>query len=103
VVALGLDLLLLPGHPDHRDPLPGERACFREGTIVFPAVRDLHWAGQGNPPAVDVSGTRDYGSVDSLTGDGGTYRLLGDWREITVESAAPVVSIDAPVGPASAP
>lgn len=66
VLILKLDVLLLPGHPAHQAPAPGERACFRQGTVVFSSVRDLHWTGQdGIKPAVDASGGVDYGSVDS--------------------------------------
>ncbi|MGW7202903.1 hypothetical protein [Streptomyces sp. NPDC054837] len=57
VLLLRLDLLL-PGHPQYRAPLPGERACFRQATVTFSSVRDLHWTGQGViKPAVDASGT----------------------------------------------
>ncbi|MFD3838264.1 hypothetical protein ACFWWC_18670 [Streptomyces sp. NPDC058642] len=58
-------------------------------------MRDLHWTGQGViKPAVDASGTADFGSVDSLTRDDTNYQLLGDWGEINLQSDAPSLSID---------
>ncbi|MEU5320374.1 hypothetical protein AB0G67_27040 [Streptomyces sp. NPDC021056] len=95
VLLLKLDLPLLPGHPHHRAPLPGERACFRQATVTFSSVRDLHWTGQGViKPAVDASGTVDFGSVDSLTRHDTHYQLLGDWGEIKLESDTPSLCID---------
>jgi hypothetical protein len=96
ILTIKLDLLLLPGHPQHRTPQPGERACFRSATIVFPSVRGLRWTGQDVVrPAIDASGTLDFGSVDSMTRIGSGYQVLGDWGEINLESAVPSLSIDA--------
>ncbi|MEW2518943.1 hypothetical protein [Actinacidiphila alni] len=94
VLTLRLDLLLLPGHPEHRPPRPGERACFRTATLVFRDVRDLHWTGQGRPPSRDPDGTPDHGCVDALTRtDADAYRLEGDWGAITAASAPPALLI----------
>ncbi|NEC92611.1 hypothetical protein [Streptomyces sp. SID12501] len=95
VLTLRLDLLLLPGHPEYLPPLPGERACFRQARVVFSSVRDLHWAGQSViKPAIDASGSADFGSVDSLSSLHGGYKILGDWGEIILRSDAPSLSID---------
>ncbi|MFE9056907.1 hypothetical protein [Streptomyces mutabilis] len=98
LLTLKLDLLLLPRHSGYRAPLPGERACFRPATVVFPSVRALHWTGQGVvKAAIDASGSADYGSVDALiTLDEDKYKILGDWGEIIVQSETPSVSIDPP-------
>ncbi|KOV73382.1 MULTISPECIES: hypothetical protein [unclassified Streptomyces] len=97
VLILKLDVLLLPGHPEHRLPAPGERACFRQATVVFSSVRDLHWTGQSViRPAIDASGSADYGSVDSLTRVDNSYRILGDWGEISLQADAPSLSIHPP-------
>jgi hypothetical protein len=94
VLILKIDVLLLPGHPEHRAPVPGERACFRQATVVFSSVRDLHWTGQSViRPAIDASGSADYGSVDSLTRVDNSYKILGDWGEINLQSDAPSLSI----------
>lgn len=95
VLTLKLDLLLLPGHPRYRAPLPGERACFRPGTVVFSFVRDLRWTGQSViKAAIDASGSADFGSVDSLFMIEDSYKILGDWGEISVQSDAPSLSVD---------
>ncbi|GAA3502750.1 hypothetical protein GCM10019016_098590 [Streptomyces prasinosporus] len=95
VLTLGLDPLLLPGHPEHRTPSPGERACFRQAAVVFPSVRDLHWTGQDViGPTTDASGARDFGTVDSPTGTGDSCRLLGDRGEIDLQSDPPSLSVD---------
>ena len=94
VLIFKLDVLLLPDHPEHRAPAPGERACFRQATVVFSSVRDLHWTGQSViKPAIDASGSADYGSVDSLTRVDNNYKILGDWGEINLQSDAPSLSI----------
>ncbi|MFE1292762.1 hypothetical protein [Streptomyces sp. NPDC058751] len=100
ILTLQLDLLLLPSHPEWRHPLPGERACFRPATIVFPRVRDVRWTGQGVvKPAIGASGTLDFGSVDSLTRDADNYMLLGDWGKILLKSDMPFLSIDGSPSP----
>ncbi|GAA0612441.1 hypothetical protein [Streptomyces crystallinus] len=94
VLTLELDLLLLPGHPLYGTPLPGERACFRPATVVFSSVRDLHWTGQSViKPAIDASGSADFGSVDSLARLDAGYKIVGDWGEINLQSDAPSLSI----------
>jgi len=50
-VHLMLDLVLTADHPQHTDPLPGERYCYRRGELRFSAVTGLVWTGQGRPPA----------------------------------------------------
>ncbi|WP_371660132.1 hypothetical protein [Streptomyces sp. NBC_00280] len=95
VLTLKIDLLLLPGHPEYRDPLLGERACFRQATVVFSSVRDLHWAGQSViKSAIDASGSVDFGSVDSLTRLDDSFKIEGDWGEINLRSDTPSLSID---------
>ncbi|MGW0572172.1 hypothetical protein [Streptomyces tauricus] len=94
VLTLELDLLLLPGHLRYGTPLPGERACFRPATVVFSSVRDLHWTGQSViKPAIDASGSADFGSVDSLARLDASYKIVGDWGEINLQSDAPSLSI----------
>ncbi|WP_159072311.1 hypothetical protein [Streptomyces sp. CMB-StM0423] len=92
-LTIKLDLLLLPDHPEHRAPLPGERACFRPATITFSPMQAVHWVGQGAPPATDASGTPDFGSVDSMTRIDDGYQILGDWGEINLQSTMPTLAI----------
>lgn len=99
VLTLRLDLLLLHGHPEYRPPPPGEWACFRSATLTFPSVRGLRWNDQGRTPATDATGERDWGCLDSLEERGNVHRLVGDWGDITVESAPPHLSIDPTAAP----
>lgn len=64
--------------------------------MVFSSVRALHWTGQSVVnAAIDASGSVDYGSIDGLiTLDEDSYKILGDWGEIIVQSEAPSMSID---------
>ncbi|MEV6173289.1 hypothetical protein AB0L99_34415 [Streptomyces sp. NPDC051954] len=92
-VTFDLDLVLTPGHPAYRSPNPGEQNCYVRATVEFPEVRHLVWAGQGAPPATDASGDKDYGAIDSLLWNGDAFHLEGDWGEIQVASALPVIRL----------
>ncbi|GGU67096.1 hypothetical protein [Lentzea flava] len=86
LVVISIEVVLLPEHPDHHAPLPGERYCYRRGELRFEGVSALHWTGQGLPPARDASGELDYGGVDSFELDGGSYCLRGNFGEISVQA-----------------
>lgn len=83
-LAISLDVVLLPGHPEYQAPLAGERYCYRRGEIKFEGVSVLHWDGQGLPPARDASGEFDYGGIDSFGVDHGVYHIVGNFGEISV-------------------
>src|SRR5215216_6693912 len=82
ILVIDLDAVLLPEHPDYEAPLPGESYCYRRGELRFEGVADLHWSGQGLPPARDASGDFDYGGIDSLTFGDGAYRVSGNFGDI---------------------
>ncbi|MFD0782361.1 hypothetical protein ACFQZ8_00240 [Micromonospora azadirachtae] len=86
ILAVTLDVVLLPQHPDHQPPQPGEAYCYRRGELIFAGVTNLRWTRQGLPPAKDTSGDLDYGGVDLLTLDQGAYRMSGDFGEIVVHA-----------------
>jgi hypothetical protein len=91
ILTLHADLVLREEHPLYRAPEPGEQYCYQAGRIVFPAVERLSWEGQGRPPAVDESGERDYGGIDSFEVDPPRYRLSGDFGRLVVDSQPPEV------------
>ncbi|WP_053847020.1 hypothetical protein [Streptomyces sp. NRRL B-24085] len=67
---------------------------MRPATLVFSSVRDLHWTGQSvNKPAIDASGSADFGSVDFLARLDASHKIVGDWCEINQQSDAPSLSI----------
>ncbi|MEV8565608.1 hypothetical protein AB0436_08525 [Streptomyces sp. NPDC051322] len=92
-LALELDLVLTPGHPAYTTPVPGEQHCYVKATIEFLNVRRLEWTEQGTPPAVDASGSVDYGGVDALHWNGAAFHLEGDWGKADVESSLPVIQL----------
>ncbi|MHA7132602.1 hypothetical protein [Oerskovia turbata] len=87
------DIVLTETHPAYRPPRVGEPFCHRRGVIRFGEVRALSWVRQGAPPAVDTSGTPDFGSFDQFDVSDGTYTLGGDFGQIVVESGIPTVDI----------
>ncbi|MGW3283335.1 hypothetical protein ACWDR3_01670 [Streptomyces sp. NPDC001002] len=93
VLTFEVEVVLTPGHPAHHPPAPTERACYARATIQFPQVRELTWSGQGSPPAVDASGSKDYGGFDALLWNGSTFHVEGDWGVMDVSSAAPVIRL----------
>ncbi|WP_019137607.1 hypothetical protein [Cellulomonas massiliensis] len=93
-LVLRLDFVLLESHRAFTAPLPGEQYCYRSGVLRFPNVRRLTWSDQGRPPARDATGEIDYGSVDTLLIGDDRHSLVGDFGNIEVSSAAPVVELD---------
>ncbi|MFF4502127.1 hypothetical protein [Streptomyces sp. NPDC001401] len=92
-LALEVELVLTPQHPAYRPPVPGEQHCYVRAAIEFLKVRNLMWADQGTPPAVDASGAKDFGGIDALFWNGSVFHLEGDWGAIDVASAPPVVRL----------
>jgi hypothetical protein len=91
-LTISAELILTEGHPDYREPRSDERYCMRDGVIEFASVRSLRWTGQGIPPSTDASGSIDYGSIDALHLSEGVIHIEGDFGQIEMESARPVVS-----------
>jgi len=98
VVAFEVDFALAAGHPDHREPRPGERACFRRGILKFPNVRSI----VGLPPmsdvrsAVDAAGEIDYGHFDSFVEmEAGQFKVSVDFGIFHVTSDQPTIAVHA--------
>ncbi|MGI5377901.1 hypothetical protein ACQEV2_27375 [Streptomyces sp. CA-251387] len=92
-LALEVELVLTPQHPSYHPPGADEQNCYARAVIEFQNVRDLSWTGQGTPPALDASGDKDYGGIDTLFWNGSVFHLEGDWGVIEVASAGPVVRL----------
>jgi hypothetical protein len=90
-VTFSLDLALTDKHPDYAPPKPDEYLCYRRGVLVFSGVTRLAWLDQHSRRPHDASGEVDYGNVDSMTWDDGTYRLEGSVG--TLEIAARSVAV----------
>jgi len=87
-----VEFVLTPDHPAYTPALSGERECFRQGWIRFFGVQRLLWENQGRRPAIDATGTVDYGHIDSFASNGDIFRLDGDWG--TMELTADRVEVD---------
>mgnify|MGYP000368437538 CR=1 FL=1 len=90
-----VDLVLTPEHPAYAPPAADETECFRRGRVRFCEVHRLVWDQQGAPPATDASGEIDFGHIDSLVWDDGTFRLEGDWGRMEVSASRAEVDISA--------
>jgi hypothetical protein len=95
-LALDVEAVLTPSHPDFGEPNAGKMYRYRRVTIRFPNVRRIDWI---RPlilrPTRDPDGSIDYGNIDFFMLERGSYRLGGEWGEVVVVGDQPVV------GPAS--
>lgn len=94
VLRFKMELVLREGHPSYHPPKPGEQYCYLPGRLIFRQATSLSWEGPSVRPAVDATGEKEYGSVDEFRVEAGGYRLIGDFGDIHVTSAASEVSLD---------
>jgi hypothetical protein len=94
-LSFDLDFVLTRSHPAYAPPAAGERECFKRGTLSFRQVARLVWEDQGAPPAVDASGERDYGHIDSFEWEDGHYVLAGDFGRIEARADGIEVALTA--------
>ncbi|KQR52385.1 hypothetical protein ASF88_12645 [Leifsonia sp. Leaf336] len=89
-VVFDMEVVLLPPHEMYSAPADGERYHYKRGEVVFSSVKSLTWSGQGVPPSTDpVDGSIDFGNIDSMTAEGSTYFLEGDWGRMQISSPVP--------------
>lgn len=81
-VTFEIEFALTTEHPAYSPPPPSETECFRRGSLRLVGIERLLWDGQGLPPAIDASGERDYGHIDSFEWGDGNYLLYGDFGRI---------------------
>lgn len=93
VVAFTVEFVLTADHPDYSSARPGEQYCYRVGELRFDGVTQLRWTGQGNPPATDASGERDYGHIDSFDWEPGVYVLHGSWGHLDIAASGVQVQL----------
>jgi len=85
-VRLLVELVLRESHAAYAPPLVGEMYCYRRGEIVFEAVTDLAWKMYDRRPAIDASGTHDYGGIDLFEFEGNRYVIEGDFGRLSMEA-----------------
>lgn len=94
MVKFDIDVVLTESHPAYRPPRAGEQYCYRRAEIRFPEVRKLSWTGQGRVrPAVDASGSTDYGSFDNFVVEDNRYTVEGDFGRMEILSNSPELRI----------
>lgn len=79
-----MDFVLVPDHPEYREPRRGEQFCYRRGELRFRRVGRVAWTNQGAPPVTDACREIDHGHIDSFEWDDMGGLLEGDWGRIDV-------------------
>jgi len=92
-LALRLDAVLTRDHPQYVEPGPGEAHCYRTGWLTVSSSEPVEIRLSGAAPAIDATGTPDYGHVDTFGQDSeDRWELEGDWGYARVHG--PRVSLD---------
>lgn len=94
-LAIDLEVVLTPQHPQYSAYHPGEQHCYQHGRLLFDGVTELQWTGQNRPPARDLSGESDYGNIDSWRlGDENRHILSGDFGTIKLTASSVKLLLD---------
>lgn len=75
-----------PDSPHYQPPLADEYTCYKPATLVFygfDSIEGLKHMGDVRF-SVDADGSRDYGNIDVLEAQGNSYRVVGDFGDVTV-------------------
>ncbi|WP_235659473.1 hypothetical protein, partial [Mycobacteroides abscessus] len=83
-----LEAVLTPQHPNYHEPLPGNQYCYADGELLFADATSIDWVRRSANSYIDAAGEEDLGNIDSLTDDGGTYTVEGDWGEVRICSTS---------------
>ena len=85
-VSLDMEFALTPQHPAYAPPSSSETECFRRGTLQLVNVSRLAWTDQGQRPAIDATGERDWGHVDSFEWDESRFVLAGEFGSLDADA-----------------
>ena len=80
-------LVLLEGHAVYHVPKKGEQHCYRKASLVFSRFSEVTWKRLRVSPIVDREGKIDFGNIDSMRFNSGTFYLEGDWGEVEVRDS----------------
>ncbi len=81
-----LDLVLTPGHEQFASAKDNEQHCYCYGKLVFKNPSAVVWKRKEFKPAMDASGSVDFGNIDFMVLDDGVYHLAGSWGDVTIRS-----------------
>ena len=91
-IVFDVDFALCLKHPFFAPPLSGEANSFHRGHIRFCEPSSVVWYLKARtPPNLDSTSEVDFGNFDSFYFSGNCFHLDGDWGELEVISAPPVV------------
>lgn len=94
VVEFEIDLVLLPGHAQYRQPTHGEHFCYRQGLLTIRGIDKLAWSEMGRKPATDATGKTDWGHIDAFEMESGEWTLAGDWGAMHLSGSALTVALN---------
>jgi hypothetical protein len=90
-IVFDVDFALCANHRLFAPPLPNEVNSFRRGRMRCAEPSSVIWYRKTMTPNYDLTGEADFGNFDSFYFSGDCFHLDGDWGEIEVVSAPPVV------------
>jgi len=84
IIEFKLEVVLCPGHPEYQAPPPSIWACYRLGCLSFNGVKSLEGLLPQSEvrPAIDATGSFDYGNIDSFTLNNNWFELEGDFGTV---------------------
>lgn len=92
-LVIGVELVLLPGHPLYREPKPGEVRWWEPASIVFAPVTAVRWVRRTDTVIHDPDGSVDLGGLDGIVQTGpAEWRVEGTFGVVVVASPQPVVT-----------
>ena len=83
--------VLTKEHDLYKTPLPNEQYYYVNAAILFSNVKKAEWVKKIMLPIKDASGDIDYGNIDEFYFQDGHYHIIGDWGELDIVSAPPVL------------
>jgi len=86
-------VVLRESHERYTEPPADEQHCYHKATLEFRDVSRCEWQSLNIVPVIDPDGSMDFGNLDSFVCTKGRYQLSGEWGQVEVESAVPVVRL----------
>lgn len=86
-----VEIVLTEKHSLYAPPSENEQYCYKTAKIIFQKLKSVTWLNKSMKPFTDADDSEDYGNIDSfeLSPDG--YHLTGDWGEVIIDSAPPML------------
>lgn len=79
-----LEAVLTERHPQYEEPKEDEQYCYRKASLRFFNVCSIDWIDKRLMQYKDRADKIDYGNIDGITIDDGSYKLWGDWGTVIV-------------------